>query len=49
MDLKTRAFPKKCEAVFGLETRQTKEARASFRCIRNGALEREMEKKKQNM
>lgn len=33
---KNRAFPRKYEAVFGQETRQTKESRASFRCNRNG-------------
>jgi len=31
-----RAFPKKCEAVFGQETRQSKESRAPFRSNRNG-------------
>jgi|APTNR8051073442_1049403.scaffolds.fasta_scaffold04281_4 propionyl-CoA carboxylase alpha chain len=31
-----RAFPKKCEAVFGQETRQSKESSAPFRLGRNG-------------
>ena len=30
-----KAFPEKCEAVFGQETRPTKEARALFRCNRS--------------